>query len=320
MSVPLENRDQTIRDMGGADLPIDRAALQDGLTEQTILYQHSGMERSSFDAFMDHSNQKPLDAIYVASMIVESNGLNPPEPVNIIDVGTGGGEFHGEVVSNLRPIMLRAPVRFVLVEPFAAQITRLRGVTIGIERNVANYQATIAPTSWQEFDINRSPVKQFDRGICSHTLYHFPRAEFPSLFGKMIDVLKPGGRFYMIARTTMDEAYQHIIKRYYERATGQPFNDPTIEDAETVLMKMVTERGLGWRDRTVEPTLRLPFASNPEDAHKIIEFYLRVPWETTAAAPGLRQDVKDEIEGMYGGRDVILHQNDKIIELTKPLA
>lgn len=311
MVLPEEEKNRrTVPEVGAVGDP-------DMMHQRRVLYEFEVTELSPFDAFLAQSSQKTVDAINVAAMIAEANGIQTGQPFTFIDIGTGGGELHAKFVRHMSPISQRTPTYYCLVEPGRDHIRKLYGFIGGIRESTSNYEATIVPTEWENFDMDRWQgfdvggrlEKQFNIAICSHTHYHFDPSRFGELFGKMMDVLKPGGKLYVVARTKEDWAYQFMSK-YRPLLTGKPYDDPTIDDADVALQSVPHASR---RERIVSPTLRVPFASEPDLAHKIVEFYLRVPWEE------LPVDIRDDIEATYGGRDWEFSQSDKIIELTKAL-
>lgn len=258
-----------------------------------------------FETFRRYSAQPRQTAEMLASYI-NRELLGGEQSLDILDIGAGDGMFVKLLTDRLRGYGKSTPIHFWWLEPNTeyADYLALRGAML-----TAPLSATVVNTSWEEYEAER----QYDAILLSHVLYYFADENFIAPFEKMISHLKPGGRLFVVARTK-DEDY-HFLRLFFKRATGQPFNEKTIEDAEKALRQIrEKQEGPHWKveRRYSRSHIVFPFATNETDAGNLVTFYLRFPWHE------IDEEVREEIrkyitEKKYGQ----LQEIDCIIIVTR---
>ena len=176
------------------------------------------------------------------------------------------------------------------------------------ERYPESYRSTFIHSKWEDFNPERYGITQFDIVFCSHTIYHLDPKEFLIQFNRMVNLLKPNGRLFIVARRSGDDAYRFMLT-YYEAATGKNFNEITIETAYYPLDVISRRYGLRLQQELSEAWVDLPFRTNPADAQTIVGFFLRRSWAKIPV------DVRESIMVNYGQQDARLNQTDGIIVL-----
>lgn len=295
MVLPLETLLKVVGFRGGEEV------------RRRILYRAEKGE-SLFDIFLRYSNQKRILAKWLSRRFSEMAGRRTLE---VLDIGTSKGTLMMMLAGRLIALRIPNPINFHFIEPDETSVVSLKERAEALEDITRNHHRTrILQTTWEDFRPDQDEVSRFDVVICSHTIYHFPRHEFPSIFKKMTAVLKPRGQLFVIAREK-DDIYQ-FIQRHYTAATGKPFNEITIHDAIPVLEGITKDDpSLVMQYDTVRASATFPFASNVKHAQALAGFFLQRPWHRIPTV------VQTGIMGEFDATDVRLPQIDGVITITK---
>jgi hypothetical protein len=292
-------------------------AQPDKIRDEVKIFQFGTPEgRSPFDIFLQYSNQKRKLAALEAKLLLESNGS---QRKTLVDIGTSKGTLWMMLAGELQKQGYVNPIHAHLIEPDAASVRALRERVEGI-RDYTHGQitSTVHHTNWEDFDpaVIGGPV---DAVLCAHTIYYFPTGKYPQLFGKMIGMVRgaePGhnpGKVIVAART--EDPIFHFIRNFFQDATGEPFNEKTINDASSVLLPSVAgSPGLTYDFHKSHAEVIFPWESDPEAAQKLVGFFLQRPWEE------IPNPVIDRIQrSFFDGepQDISIPQIDGVIEIGK---
>lgn len=282
-----------------------------------------GSENSPFDVFLRRSNQKPELAHLEASLLLKSNGSDHKV---IVDIGASKGTLLLMLAAELIRKRYVQPVHYLLIEPDESSVrvlenrmSGLREYTWDRKRQRSMITADIYQQTWEEFNPQQVENHRIDAVLCSHTIYHFPLADYPRLFRKMIDMVRGqdnnhGPGKVIIAARRKDPIYQ-FIQDHFEDATGDEFNEKTIEDAIAVLEPMVAgDPRLSMNVYDSHAAVTFPFKSAPGEATSLVGFFLQKPWEQMGT------DVQARILADLcpsGLEDVKREQIDGVVEIEK---
>lgn len=213
-----------------------------------------------FETFLRYTDEKEKSAVKLAAILKEAIH----ESSNILDIGTGNGEYLQLALANLS---LPKDLALTLVEPSDDLVVQLKQK---FGRQLPGISIKVIHSDLQNFD----SAKRYDVILMSHLFYHVPRATWTDQLTKALSLLKPGGILIVVLRGK-DDAYDFKMT-FKPLLFDESFKALTIDDVLTVLPKTTD---LGIRKQLVKSNLKIPFEKNLDDTIAIIEFYLNKPWE-----------------------------------------
>ncbi len=263
-------------------------------------------QEAPFEVVLRHSTQKPILAVELADRLSRLDGGNK---LAILDIGSSKGTLIAMLAGRLTRGGFDKRIQFSLLEPDESSVQNLRLYAEAIQDGSGGrVSSDVIQSGWEEF----RPEK-YDAIICSHVIYHFDPRRFQELFLKMVSALKPEGHLFVSARERGGNDVYRLIQDYKTRATGESFNEITIEDAVPALESIVrADPLLTIEQNPLYATVVLPFASQPEDAQTIVAFFLQRPsWGD------LPPQVREGILHDYGGSDSVLTQADRLVDIIR---
>lgn len=259
-----------------------------------------------FEVVLRYSTQKQVLAEKLAARL---NNLNDDDKLDVLDIGSSKGTLIAMLAGQLREKRFNKKIQFSLLEPDASSVKTLKLYAEAIrDGSAGKFSSTVIQRGWEEFNPGT-----YDAIICSHVIYHFNPRRFEELFLKMIHALKPGGRLFVSAREQEGNEVFRFIHENKARATGETFNEITIADVLPALESIVSaDSSLSIKQNQLQAEVTLPFASKPEEAKTIVAFFLqRGSWSD------LPYSVRRGVLHDYAGRDSILSQFDRLVEITR---
>lgn len=277
------------------------------IRRDTQLYSRpEGGREAPFEVVLRYSTQKEQLAEKLAGRI---SSLEGGDKLEILDIGSSKGTLIAKLAGQLRAKRFTKQIQFSLLEPDESSVQTLRSYAEAIrDTSGGKLVSTIIQRGWEEFKPGT-----YDAIICSHVIYHFNPRRFRELFLKMVNALKPGGRLFVSAREHEGNEVYHLIEKYKTLATGESFNEITIKDAMPALESIVNDDpSLSIKQQELRGEATLPFKQNPEEAKTIVAFFLqRGSWKE------LPLSVRRGVLGDYGGKDSVLTQLDRLVEITR---
>jgi SAM-dependent methyltransferase len=272
----------------------------------TFLYTRPEDGREApFEVVLRYSTQKQVLAEELAGRI---SSLDGGKELAVLDIGSSKGTLIAMLAGRLMKGGFDKRIQFSLLEPDGSSVQTLRSYAEAIrDGSGGKFSSHVIQSGWEEF----KPGK-YDAIICSHVIYHFDPRRYRELFLKMVRALKPGGRLFVSAREGEGNDVYRFIQKYKTLATRESFNEITIADAVPALESIVSaDPSLRMEQKKLYATVTLPFASHPTDAKTIVAFFLqRASWADLPAP------IRKGITHDYGGKDSVLAQNDRLVEIT----
>ncbi|MBI4058532.1 class I SAM-dependent methyltransferase [Candidatus Gottesmanbacteria bacterium] len=257
---------------------------------------------SRFEIFRLFSGLHVETADKIARQIsrVTSNG----RPVRITDIGAGDGEFQAHLVAALTEQGYQNPVEFIWIEPEEGFVRKLETVA---KKLPFPFTARIFKGTWDDYSANEPQ----DFVIAAHLHYYFAPQQYTVLFGNMLETVRPGGRLFVVGREKRGDDDHKFIETFYERATGQPAREVFIDLLMNVFQVLRQAYTLRIEKRYARATITFPIPTAESSAIRLVEFYLRRPWESLDSE--LQNDIRDYLQDRY----YKLREVDGIMIVTK---
>ena len=214
-----------------------------------------------FETFLRYTDEKEKSATKLADIFRKV----PYKTANILDIGTGNGEFLDMALSHLDGEVLDG-MHLTLLEPSD-------DLAYNLERRFLNSipstNINVVNSDIQNFKSNRT----FDIILMSHLFYHLPRKSWADFLNKAISMLNDEGVLIIILRDK-DDAYDFKMA-IMPLLFSDSFKAITIDDVIEALPK---EQKLSVKRKYSYSNLQIPLDTSFEDVVSIIEFYLNKQW------------------------------------------
>lgn len=214
-----------------------------------------------FETFLRYTDEKEKSAGELSDILQEKLS----QGINILDVGTGNGEYLELVLSKV-DTKISDNTRLTLVEPSGDLVVQLKN---RFTKHFASDRLNIFHSSLQEFTSEDS----FDVILMSHLFYHLPRTSWTTELTKALSLLKEDGVLIIVLREK-DDAYDFKMT-FKPLLFDASFKALTIDD---VLEILPPEQTGDIEKFHASAELHIPIATNHEDTISIIEFYLNKEW------------------------------------------
>lgn len=239
-----------------------------------------------FETFLRYTDEKEKSGIKLAAILKEAIH----EDSNILDVGTGNGEYLQLALSN---VGVPKGLTLTLIEPSDDLVAQLKQ---RFAKQLPQVSTKVIHSDLQNFDISR----RYDVILMSHLFYHIPRTTWTDQLTKALSLLKPDGILIIVLRGK-DDAFDFKMA-FKPSLFDKSFKALTIDDVLTALPTIDLEI----RKQLVKSNLKIPLEKNFDDTIAIIEFYLNKPWEE------MPESIRDETLKFIKDKNGIFKQIDCI--------
>ncbi len=255
-------------------------------------YRNKTVE-TPFETFLRYTDEKEKSSEELAKVLqAQANGAG----LHILDIGTGNGEYLALTLSKMQGL---SNVKLTLLEPSGDLVKQLKD---RFSKLLPESQVTVTNTNLEAF----STGETFDIVLASHLFYHITKHDWPLQLGKMLALLKPGGKLIIVLREK-DDAYDFKMA-FKPLLFGEDFKALILDD---VLAALPDTDNLHVTRYTAKSTLKIPAESNNDDTVAIIEFYLNKQWQ------GITKSIQHDALEFINKKDNTFEQLDGIAVIEK---
>jgi SAM-dependent methyltransferase len=238
-----------------------------------------------------YTNEKEVSSDKLAE-ILQTFDAN----LDILDVGTGNGDFLAMTLSKLGN---SKSFDLALLEP-SDDLVRQIAERIKLVDTIRS--AAVCPIALKDY----ATEDTYDVVLASHLFYHITPDDRPEQLQRMVSFLKPGGKLIIVLREK-DDAYDFKSK-FKPLLYGGDFKALTLG---AVLSVMPDSNNFKITRHIVTSELKIPLHNNKHDMESIIEFYLDKPWQQ------IPEEVKQNALDYIAERNGIFHQKDGIAVIER---